>query len=172
MIAILDTGVDPGAVGMRVTTTGLVKCIHLIDCTGSGDVACSTVKEPTVAEDGSLTLVGLTGRTLKIPADWPKPIDNKYRLGWKSISGLFPDELVDELKSERRKSFEVEHDKLLTAVMEKIEDAKDLEKEAVEELKLQAEALRDQLKSYEDPGLIFVSMSFKPIVILDACFVL
>ena len=40
-IGVLDTGVDPGAIGLQKLPDGSRKIIHMVDCTGSGDVAMS-----------------------------------------------------------------------------------------------------------------------------------
>jgi len=42
IIGILDTGVDPGAIGLSVLPNGEKKIIHIADCTGSGDVKMDT----------------------------------------------------------------------------------------------------------------------------------
>ncbi len=62
VIAIMDSGVDPGAPGLRVTSDGRPKVIDRIDCSGAGDVDTSTVVE--VDADGYIT--GLSGRKLKV----------------------------------------------------------------------------------------------------------
>ena len=100
VVAIFDTGVDPGAAGLRTTTEGKIKVIDLIDGTGSGDVNTSTVRP---ASGGKI--LGLTGRTLSIPADWKNP-RGEYHLGWKQAFDLFPASLVGRLKSERRRDWE------------------------------------------------------------------
>ncbi len=38
IVGILDTGVDPGAIGLSSLPNGERKLIHVVDCTGSGDV--------------------------------------------------------------------------------------------------------------------------------------
>lgn len=80
VIAILDSGIDPGAPGMKVntnyckptnntkfilfqqTSTGKVKVVERFDCSGCGDVNMSAIVQPD--EEGYI--VSLTGKMLKV----------------------------------------------------------------------------------------------------------
>eukprot|EP00591_Stephanopyxis_turris_P006708 CAMPEP_0195514686 /NCGR_PEP_ID=MMETSP0794_2-20130614/5994_1 /TAXON_ID=515487 /ORGANISM="Stephanopyxis turris, Strain CCMP 815" /LENGTH=298 /DNA_ID=CAMNT_0040642969 /DNA_START=9 /DNA_END=902 /DNA_ORIENTATION=+ len=77
IIGILDTGVDPGAIGMQsLPHCGDTKLIDIIDCTGSGDVDVTTeadavwVEKKDGEEHGYWEVKGLTGRTLRLNPDW------------------------------------------------------------------------------------------------------
>ncbi|XP_066157913.1 tripeptidyl-peptidase 2 isoform X2 [Euwallacea fornicatus] len=97
VIAILDSGIDPGAPGLQKTSDGKVKIIERFDCSGCGDVNTSTIVKP---EDGYI--IGLTGRKLKIPNDWTNP-SGSYRIGVKNAFDLYPDRLKDRVKAEYKK---------------------------------------------------------------------
>ena len=55
LIAILDTGIDPGVDGLITTSTGAPKLIDLRDFSGEGRVALAPV---TPASDGTVTVAG------------------------------------------------------------------------------------------------------------------
>jgi tripeptidyl-peptidase II len=102
VIAIFDTGVDPAAAGLQVTSTGERKVLDILDASGSGDV--DTTQRARVAEDG--TLPGLSGRPLVLPADLADP-EREFRLGLKAARDLFPRSAMQRLQSheaERRRA--------------------------------------------------------------------
>ncbi|KAF9919615.1 tripeptidyl-peptidase II Tpp2, partial [Linnemannia zychae] len=97
IIAILDTGVDPGAAGLQITSDGKPKIIDIVDCSGSGDIPTTTIVKPTENEDGVPVITGLTGRKLHLNKDWKNP-SGEYRLGVKRAYDLFPADLADRIK--------------------------------------------------------------------------
>ena len=69
IIGILDTGVDPGAIGLQSTSDSGPKVIDMIDCTGSGDVDISKEsKAVKVDVDGEsfYEITTLSGRKIKL----------------------------------------------------------------------------------------------------------
>lgn len=113
-IAVLDTGVDPGAAGLRCTSDGRVKVVDIIDCTSSGDVAVSG--RGVLSADGH-RMTGITGRQLTLtdemlalaargaaaPADGSAPAAGagEWRLGVASAARLFPKPLATRITAER-----------------------------------------------------------------------
>eukprot|EP00198_Chlamydomonas_reinhardtii_P006605 XP_001695941.1 predicted protein [Chlamydomonas reinhardtii] len=100
-ICIFDTGVDPGAAGLQITTDGKPKIIDIIDCTGSGDVDTSRVEKADV--DGCIA--GASGRKLRLNPDWKNPT-GEWRVGCKHVYGLVSRGLVSRLKEERKRKWE------------------------------------------------------------------
>ncbi|KAJ3043557.1 tripeptidyl-peptidase II Tpp2 [Rhizophlyctis rosea] len=149
-----------------VTTDGKPKVINIIDCTGqvSGDVPCTTVLEAT-EEGGKRLITGLSGRKLVL-GDWKNPT-GKYRLGVKNSNDLFPKGLWDRLAKEEKKKFEVEHHALVTKVQNEAAqfDAanpspNEEQQQMKNEHKARLEVLKDQWKSYENPGRLIDCVVF------------
>ena len=165
IIAVLDTGVDPAADGLQVTSTGKRKVIELMDCTGAGDVDTSTV---VTAQDG--VIIGLSGRKLKIPDGWTNP-SGKYHIGLKNIFELYSKGLRDRLKKVRKerqwdasqreflvgaqKELAAHEDRLGKGEPEKLEER--LERE---ELAARVAALKELEKDYDDTGPVADVVAF------------
>ncbi len=156
VVAIFDSGVDPGAPGLQRTTDGQPKLIDLIDATGSGDVDISTIREP--AEDG--TIEGLSGRLLSLPeACRSGPSPRQVWIGLKAAYDLFPQGLVRRLKEDRKKAFAKKHRKLEAGLRGEIlrwetehpRPSAEEQKQAGE-LRERLTQLQDAWKDYQDPG--------------------
>ena len=97
VIAVFDTGVDPGAPGLQVTTTGERKIVDLIDASGAGDVDTTT----SAQADKSGTLKGLTGRELHLPGGIENP-SGVFHIGVKNGHELFHEDVWDRVTSWRK----------------------------------------------------------------------
>ena len=98
--AVLDTGIDLDAVGLRTCPDGSPKIIDVVDATGSGDVQMSVVRE---AVDGAIE--GACGRKLRINTAWKNP-SGKWRVGSKPAFDLYPQGLVERLRKEKKKELD------------------------------------------------------------------
>ena len=103
VIAVFDTGVDPAAKGLQMTSTGERKIIDVIDASGSGDVDTSHTTEAD--KDG--TLQGLTGRTLQLPPKVKNP-SGKFHLGIKRAEHLFHRSVLQRVKRLRTEKWQRE----------------------------------------------------------------
>ena len=161
VVAIFDTGVDPGAPGLQVTSDGKPKIIDMIDGGGSGDVNTSTIVS---AENGVIT--GLTGRTLKINPAWNNP-RGEYRIGIKRAYEIYPGRLKNRLRVERQEKFD-ERQRITVTELERalaVWDAKHPQptKEQLkerEELDARLEQLGRLHDEYDDPGPVFDCVVF------------
>lgn len=157
VIAIFDTGVDPGAAGLQRTSEGKPKILDLVDCTGSNDVDTSRIVK--LDGDGTIPAAGNTSRRLKINPIWENPT-GEWRVGWKAAYELFPGGLKSRMKEERKKHWQEQQRQALTAASAalsahqkdfsgKLDDAQKKERE---ELEIRLQMLTDM--AYEDGGPI------------------
>lgn len=161
IVAIFDTGVDPGASGLVTTPDGKPKIVDLIDGTGDGDVIMG---EPLTAEDGQLK--GLTGRMLKVDPEWKNPT-GKYRRGLKRAYELFPSDLVARLRKERRREWDrrqtrrlAEFQKLIGIYYDKQPSLTPKQVEGREEMRARIDVLEQAQKDYDDPGPLYDCVAF------------
>ncbi|KAG1356236.1 hypothetical protein G6F62_002135 [Rhizopus arrhizus] len=155
-------GVDPGAAGMQVTTDGKPKLLDIVDCTGGGDVDTSKKVKPTT-EDGLNVIEGQSGRKLILDSSWNNP-SGEYRVGVKSAYELFPTELKNRIKAERRQNFIKKQAQLLSEAQRRLADyiktTDKLDESEKSELEARVESLKNLDKNYEDPGVLLDCVLF------------
>lgn len=164
VVAIFDTGVDPGADGLLKTPDGRAKVIDIVDGTGSGDVDTSTVRKVV---DGKL--LGLSGKQFTIPEGLNSP-SGEYHVGLKAGYDFFPSdggELVSRIKQERSEDQSEADAKLamelrvrIKAWKAKEKDLTDDQKLALKEAEAQLELLELARKHHSDVGPLFDCIVF------------
>ncbi|KAK9121596.1 hypothetical protein Syun_019213 [Stephania yunnanensis] len=155
VIAIFDSGVDPAAAGLQVTSDGKPKILEVIDCTGSGDIDISKV----VKVDGDGCIVGVSGRQLTVNPSWKNP-SGEWHVGCKLVYELFTDTLTSRLKKERKKKWDEKNQEAIAEALRhlnefdqkhvKVEDTS--LKRIHEDLKNRVDLLRKEADSYDDKG--------------------
>jgi tripeptidyl-peptidase-2 len=113
VVGILDTGVDPAAVGLQVCPDGRPKVIDVVDCTGSGDIHMGDwiVKD---ADADTLT-VGVDGKKIMLNKSWTNPSGKFRYASKKAFDGLYPSRVVKTVRMDRKKQWDkhqaaAEHD--------------------------------------------------------------
>jgi tripeptidyl-peptidase-2 len=161
IVAIFDTGVDPGAAGLQVTSDGKRKIIDVIDCTGGGDVDTSEVKELK----GATMITGLTGRMLKLGA-WATGL-KEVHIGIKRAFELMPGPLLKRVKAERKEKF-MESQNLAMAQAQRNIAAWDAankspseeKKREKKDLETVLDNLKEAAEQYADAGPVFDCVVF------------
>ncbi|KAL0687850.1 hypothetical protein Bca4012_087527 [Brassica carinata] len=155
VIAIFDSGFDPSAAGLHVTSDGKPKVLDVIDCTGSGDIDTSTVVKAN--EDGLIR--GASGVPLVVNSSWKNPT-GEWRVGCKLVYELFTDTLTSRVKKERRKTWDEKNQEEIAKAVKnlydfdqkhsKVDDAK--LKKTREDLQSRVDYLKKQADNSEDKG--------------------
>ncbi|KAF0698016.1 Aste57867_11347 [Aphanomyces stellatus] len=160
IVAIFDTGVDPGAPGLQFTSDGKRKIIDVVDSTGSGDVDISTILKPV---DGKLTLA--SGKVLTLNPAWTAA---EFRVGSKRAYELYPDQLVTRIKKERKEKWDALDREAINAVQKELADwtaahgssPTQAALDARKDIQARLAVLEDNSKSFEDPGPIYDCVAF------------
>jgi len=162
VVAIFDTGVDPGAPGLQVTSDGRPKIIDVVDGSGSGDVDTSTIAE--LGDEGTFT--SLSGKELIPNPEWNNPT-GEFRVGLKPATEIFPRGLVGRMNTERKKDWDQLQRTRSEALSRELaafdrdtptpnEDELELRNDLVARID-QLSAMQD---SFSDPGPIFDCVVF------------
>ncbi|KAJ2556380.1 hypothetical protein EV175_002046 [Coemansia sp. RSA 1933] len=101
VVAVLDTGIDPGAQGLQITSDGKRKVVDFVDCTGSGDVVMG---DPQECISDALELRGASGRMLRLNSAWTNP-SGEWRVGAKRLYDVAPVTVSSVVKQDREEKF-------------------------------------------------------------------
>ncbi|KAG5100334.1 hypothetical protein JHK82_045386 [Glycine max] len=117
LIAIFDSGVDPAADGLQITSDGKPKVLDVIDCTGSGDIDTSKV----VKADSDGRICGASGASLVINTSWKNP-SGEWRVGYKLVYELFTEGVISRLKKERKKKWDEKNQEEIARAVKQLAD--------------------------------------------------
>ena len=150
VVGILDTGVDPGAIGLQTTSDGKPKVIDIIDCSGSGDVLMSDKVKATA--DGFV--IGVGGKKLKINPSWTNPTGD-YRYGIKRAFDLYPRGLKGRVDAERKKQWMLKHKNLEMNLQKELNSETKRSDLSSDDLKAKIALMKSFAKDREDPGPLY-----------------
>eukprot|EP00485_Elphidium_margaritaceum_P018740 CAMPEP_0202729586 /NCGR_PEP_ID=MMETSP1385-20130828/186208_1 /ASSEMBLY_ACC=CAM_ASM_000861 /TAXON_ID=933848 /ORGANISM="Elphidium margaritaceum" /LENGTH=1403 /DNA_ID=CAMNT_0049395853 /DNA_START=43 /DNA_END=4254 /DNA_ORIENTATION=+ len=107
VVAILDTGCDPGADGLQLTSDGRPKYLDVIDSTGSGDVDTSTqVTVASVVDNQNILISPITNNRLRLKQEWIADNKNAYfNVGAIRAYHFFPKPLRNRIEKQRNEKF-------------------------------------------------------------------
>ncbi|ETW08523.1 hypothetical protein H310_01086 [Aphanomyces invadans] len=162
VVAIFDTGVDPGAPGLQRTPDGRPKIIDIVDAT-VGDVDMTTVVK---AKGGKLKVSAQKVWTVN-PA-W-NAVDDNFRVGIKRGYEFYPQPLVTRLKEAHKDDWTKFQRSAINATQcelaewTRTHDIKALTLADVEvrkDIVARLAILEDSVKSFDDPGPVFDCVAF------------
>ncbi|EST06453.1 Peptidase S8/S53 domain protein [Kalmanozyma brasiliensis GHG001] len=180
-VAILDTGVDPAAIGLNQPG----KVVDVIDCTGAGDIPLQPIEPVSGSSASSSSHVEFkspfTGRTLRLSSKLTNP-KGEWKIGFKKAYDLWPGELKSRRSAERQKAFLVSHQALLCQAQTELNAldapaapkasgpsaadgsdksaASENAKLKKDEIKARIQALKDLASSYKDDGPLLEAIVF------------
>lgn len=144
VIAIFDTGVDPGAHGLQITSDGKPKIVDIVDCTGSGDVDTSRI----VRCDDQGLIISVLGKPLRPNPEWKNP-SGDWHIGGKAAFDLYPAPLRNRMKQERRRRFDEQHRIAVAKAREELSAFESSDKRKSPEAQKQKEELEERVKLLE-----------------------
>lgn len=153
VVAVLDTGVDPTADGLRLTPSGETKVIDIIDATGAGDVDMSTV----VKVDNN-SIEGIRGNKLRINPKWKNPT-SEFHVGIKLGYEVFPGPAISAYKNDQKEKRESKTRERIREI-EKSLLIKNLSSSEKKELNERIKQLNDLQISFDPPSPIYDCVTF------------
>eukprot|EP00924_Labyrinthula_sp_SR-Ha-C_P011420 maker-scaffold_46-snap-gene-0.47-mRNA-1 protein AED:0.02 eAED:0.13 QI:33/1/0.5/1/1/1/2/0/1376 len=164
-VAVLDTGVDPGAAGLSVSTTGSAKIIDIRDCTGDADVALlkmvistSSGEQSGEKEEDFIFINGLREDRLKISKSVSdENPTKKWFLGEKNIFAVFPKPVRKRLAAKHEERAKKYHELIKKEVEKKLAVQPEDEK-----LKKQLELLKTEPR-FDSEGFVVTVVLYQDI---------
>lgn len=167
IVAILDTGCDPGSEGLSITTDGKPKFIDVVDATGSGDVNTSHHVETSAIDSDHSFVSPLTKHKMSVDPEWINANQGAhFKIGAIRAYDFFPKPLIKRLEKKRSTKFTEKLTKSIATLFTEIESrTKQLEsasddvsvadkkamKEEIEDLKALCDALGKETNSGAGP---------------------